>query len=342
MSETHSKNSTPLVSVLLPVYNCENYILESINSILKQTYTNFELVIVNDGSTDNTGKIIKSFSDPRIVYVNNGDNKGLIYSLNYGISVCHGIYIVRMDADDISLTNRIEKQVRFMESNNNFIISGCYADFFGEGVKGYIRKLPTNTKSIRSYNLFSSAFIHPSVIIRANVLKNEFRYQEDYIGAEDFALWGDIIDKYDSSNINEVLLKYRVLDDSVTAVESSKVAKRFYILNSIYKKNLLKLGDFSDDEVALFTCLCNINFLKKCDKCGDIICSNVLLLFNRIKFFVRANSNYDYELVVKLLSIRIVIYCIVTRKMLINKMMIVGIFEIFKKRLVKMILGHVS
>ena len=107
---------TPLISVILPVYNCEKYIRDSIQSILDQVFNDFELIIINDGSTDNTFGIIKSFSDDRIILVNQV-NHGLTFSLNVGLSLAKGKYIARMDADDISLPDRFKKQVNFLSEN---------------------------------------------------------------------------------------------------------------------------------------------------------------------------------------------------------------------------------
>src|SRR4051812_19112608 len=110
-------NANPLVSVLMPVYNAEKHLQEAMESILNQSYTHFEFVIINDGSEDRSASIINSYQDKRIKLIVNQENKGLIYSLNYGISQCTGKYIVRMDADDISLKERIYEQVQFMESH---------------------------------------------------------------------------------------------------------------------------------------------------------------------------------------------------------------------------------
>src|SRR4051812_24164992 len=102
--------SSPAITILLPVYNCREYLHEAIISLLSQTFTDFELLILNDGSTDDTEKVIQSFSDNRVVYIKNESNKGLIYTLNKGVTLAKGKYIARMDADDISLPKRLQKQ----------------------------------------------------------------------------------------------------------------------------------------------------------------------------------------------------------------------------------------
>ena len=111
------KRSVPGVSVVMPAYNAAKYIKEAIDSILAQTYRDFEFIIVNDGSTDNTKEIILSYSDPRIVYIENEQNSGICVTLNKGLDAAKGRYIVRMDSDDIALPQRLEVQVRYMDAN---------------------------------------------------------------------------------------------------------------------------------------------------------------------------------------------------------------------------------
>ena len=114
----------PKVTVLMPVYNCEKYLRESIESILNQTFKDFEFLIINDGSSDKSAEIVESYNDNRINFVQNEKNIGLAASLNRGLDIAKGEYIARMDADDISLPERLEKQVRFMETNPQIGICG--------------------------------------------------------------------------------------------------------------------------------------------------------------------------------------------------------------------------
>src|SRR5690606_13489679 len=123
-----------LISVVLPAYNAELYIKEAIDSVLAQTFTNFELIILNDGSTDKTEEIILSYQDSRIVYVKNEHNLGLIGTLNKGMALAKGKYIARMDADDICFPERFEKQVAFLEKNKEYIICGTSAYRFYKNI----------------------------------------------------------------------------------------------------------------------------------------------------------------------------------------------------------------
>ncbi len=129
----------PKVTVLMPVYNAEKYLKTAIESILKQTFSDFELLIINDGSTDGSEEIIRSFNDKRIRLFNNEQNLGIIKTLNKGLNLAKGEYIIRMDADDISLPDRLELQVKYMEENPGIGISGTQARIFGDTKKFTIK-----------------------------------------------------------------------------------------------------------------------------------------------------------------------------------------------------------
>ncbi len=203
------------VSVILPAYNAGPYIAEAIASILSQTYTNFELIIINDCSIDNTEEQILSFTDKRIVYTKNEENRGLIFNLNKGIELSKGKYLVRMDADDISLPDRIATQVEFMENHSEIGVSGTWFQSFG--AINSISRYEENDDAIKLQMLFHCRFCHPSVIIRKQVLTdNNFQFSTEYHHAEDYELWARIGFKTQFANIQKVLLKYRVHANSVT------------------------------------------------------------------------------------------------------------------------------
>ena len=171
----------PLVSVILPAYNAEKTLFESVQSIVKQTYNEWELLLINDGSKDNTDKVIKQFSDKRIRYIENDGNKGLIYTLNRGISLSKGKYIIRMDADDISFPERIQCQVEYMENHPDTIVCGSYIETFGENVDSVVRSYHTESDDIKKAYPIQPPFAHPSVIIRRDILEKEgFGYNQDY------------------------------------------------------------------------------------------------------------------------------------------------------------------
>jgi glycosyltransferase involved in cell wall biosynthesis len=207
----------PQISVILPVYNAEKFLSIAIDSILTQTYTDFELLIINDGSTDSSTGIILSYNDPRIRYINNERNLGLITTLNKGISLAEGKYIARMDADDISFPERFERQYRFMEQNPAVGVVGTYASYIGGNREGQVWKFPLTSEEIKCRLLWGSGVIHPTAFIRRQFL-NDYKlcYDTAYKSVEDYKLWYDCINCFEVANIPEVLLQYREHDSQVT------------------------------------------------------------------------------------------------------------------------------
>jgi glycosyltransferase involved in cell wall biosynthesis len=199
----------PLVSVVMSVYNSASYLREAIDSILNQTYPNFEFLIINDGSTDDSLNIIKSYQDNRIVLINNDGNKGLIYSLNKGFEVATGKYIARMDGDDISLSTRFETQVSFLETNLHVGVVGCDYNCFDQSSVQQIESIHASGE-IKSFLLFTATMCHPTLMLRKRVLEmNQFRYSENAKYVEDYDLWTRLIFKTNFSNIAKTLFKYR-------------------------------------------------------------------------------------------------------------------------------------
>lgn len=198
------------ISVLMPVYNTdESFLRESIESILNQTLENFEFIIINDGSTTNAEDIILSYKDPRINYVVNENNLGLIKTLNKGLGLANGEYIARMDADDISLSDRLEKQLSFMESNPDVDILGTWFKCFP---RNRIIKTPVNDKDIKQFLLVNSNILgHPTIMFRNSTVKKlNILYDEKAECVEDYALWLSLIDKVKFACIPEILLNYRL------------------------------------------------------------------------------------------------------------------------------------
>ncbi len=241
-----------LVSVVMPVYNAENYVKKAIISVLEQTYTNLELILINDGSTDNSFNIMKEFhkKDKRIKLISR-ENKGLVYSLNEGIKSALGEYIVRMDADDVCILNRIEKQVNFMKNHKEVGVSGGWVQFFGKNIKPDVWKLPLTSEELKVRLLFSVPLAHPSVIIRKKLLlENKLFYDEEYKHAEDYELWSRIVDHTNLANLPEVILNYRLSNTSVTYLaENAKDDERYQTIKKIFSKTLKKLEIENDDEL---------------------------------------------------------------------------------------------
>ncbi|QDJ90694.1 glycosyltransferase family 2 protein [Acinetobacter haemolyticus] len=257
-----------LVSVVLPAYNAELYIKEAIDSVLAQSFADFELIVINDGSVDKTEDVILSYNDSRIVYVKNEENLGLIGTLNKGMSLAKGKYIARMDADDICFPQRFAKQVDFLEKNPDYVICGTAAYRFYDDISdGKAFNPPLNDANIRVRLFFNSAFIHPSVMFRADVIRDHhLRFSDDYKYAEDYFFWMDLLKYGKGFNLKEKLLYYRVVETSQTAVGNSNVEKRKEILGNIHKRYFLDYEIPVDlKEIELNFYLTNITRMKLLD-----------------------------------------------------------------------------
>lgn len=202
---------SPRVSVVMAAFNCEQFLREAIESILNQTFSDFEFLIVDDGSTDATSDLLAEFArkDKRIQAHCFDYNHGLAVALNHGIGHASGEYIARMDADDISMPERLATQVAFMEVNLDVGICGTWIEVFGD-TKGHVWKYPTDHPDIVAQMLFSNALAHPSVMMRAGLLaENNLRYDENIRYAQDYELWSRAIYKMIFANIPQILVKHR-------------------------------------------------------------------------------------------------------------------------------------
>lgn len=242
----------PEVSVIMPVYNAEKYLDEAIQSILNQTFKNFEFLIFNDCSKDNSWEIIQKYAkqDKRIITFNSEVNKGYVAHLNRGIEMVKGKYIARMDNDDISLPTRFEKQVKFLEENQQ--VGMCGSWYIQEGGRGHGRivELPCQLEDIYLLMLYGNAFSHPSVMIRKDVLEtNNIRYNVSLMPSEDYALWVTLLEHSKLANIPEVLFKYRIHDNNFGRKKRSQTQKNNRANYQIrVMKQVFKYDNFSDVE----------------------------------------------------------------------------------------------
>ncbi len=231
--------NNPKVTVLMPVYNGEKYIREALESILNQTFTNFEFLIIDDGSTDKSVEVIKSYTDPRIRLIHNEINLGLITNLNKGLELASGEYIARMDCDDISLPKRLNVQVAFMDENPTIGVCGSWVETFGE-VSGNAWKYPSCSAEIMANLLFDCCLAHPSVMIRKSMFKRyQLKYDPAELYAEDFGLWFRCSMNFPLSNIKQVLVKYRITSGSVSRANAKKQAETLKMMD---RKKLAYLG----------------------------------------------------------------------------------------------------
>lgn len=215
--------NSPLVSILIPCYNAEAHLEEAMQSILDQTYTNLEIIAINDCSSDATGTILRKMAeqDTRIRVFDNEQNLKLIKTLNKGVALCNGEYIARMDSDDIALPCRIEKEVAFLEQNKDHdIVSSLFLAFHSENPsKKKLHYNPLHDEDLRAYILFKSGICHPAVMIRKRLFSElDLKFELDYLHVEDYALWSKAIYKTKIANIGEPLLLYRVHPNQVSTL----------------------------------------------------------------------------------------------------------------------------
>ena len=216
-----NKKCAPRVSVLMPAYNCAAFIAESIESILNQTFRDFEFIIINDGSTDATADVIREYAsrDTRIRFIDNVKNAGIVAVLNQGMDLCRGEYVARMDADDIAAPARFMKQVAFMDAHPRCGVCGTGYQCFGCFNDTYIR--PTYVGPI---DLLTGCLIgHPTAMMRRAMFnKYNLRYDPDFQFCEDYELWSRAMRHMDLCNVPEILLRYRAHTGCVSCKNERK------------------------------------------------------------------------------------------------------------------------
>ena len=196
------------VSILMPVFNGEKYLQEAIESILGQTFVDYEFLIIDDGSADQSFSIIKEFGDSRIKLERNGLNRGLVYSLNKGLDLASGEYIARMDCDDISLPERLAKQVAFMDCHPEVGVCGTWVESMDTG---QIYRCLVDHESIQAGLLQTNQMAHPSVMIRTSVIRqHRLYYNPAFPYAEDYELWVRMAKLTRLANLPEVLVRHRI------------------------------------------------------------------------------------------------------------------------------------
>ena len=208
-------NTAPEISLIMSVYNGEDYLSEAIESVLNQTFKDFELIVINDCSTDKTSEILKSFEelDNRVKVHTNEVNLRLPSSLNKAMALATGKYIARMDADDICLPQRLEKQYEFMENNPNVALSSCRFMTLKNGIVssgGCGGK--SDNESIKALLLVTNPILHPGIIAKADVIRS-LGYDKNFTCTEDMELWTRfVISGYDVEIMPEYLMIYRLHD----------------------------------------------------------------------------------------------------------------------------------
>ena len=237
------------VSILMPMYNSEKYIKESINSILNQEYKNFELIIVDDGSIDSSIEIVKEYNDSRIKLYENIENKGLPYTRNKLLSLATGEYIALLDSDDIALKNRIKAQVEFLEKNKNIDIVGSSAIIFGKYKIEKASKVITGIDDIKCNLMFGNCMLNSTIMMRKEFIeKNNLLYRKECIVCQDYSFFVDAALVGNIENMNISTIKYRTGHENITKKSKTKNIKlRKNILKEIGVRSFKGNGFFLDE-----------------------------------------------------------------------------------------------
>jgi glycosyltransferase involved in cell wall biosynthesis len=213
----------PMLSVVMPVYNAERFLAQAIESILIQTFTDFELIIIDDGSTDKSAEIVLSIPDSRIRFFRNETNKGIVYSRNRGLQLCRGIYYAPFDADDIVLPEKFEKQVQILSAQSDVIMVGTWVQFMDENgnFTGKSWKLNAYPDLIKPIMLFRNYFAHSSVVIRRNCIPHT-GYQAGLDIGEDYQLYIDMMASGNFVHVQEYLTLRRIHETNVSEQSRTK------------------------------------------------------------------------------------------------------------------------
>ncbi|EGV42937.2 glycosyltransferase family 2 protein [Bizionia argentinensis JUB59] len=256
----------PVLTVIMPVYNGEKFLKESIDSVLNQTFTEFSLLVLNDNSTDSTAEILKNYKrqDSRISVITKTKNEGPANLRNEGIQIAKTDLIALLDADDIALPTRFEKQLKYLNAHPEVGVCGTWFSFFGNR-KEKVVKHEVSHEALLIQFLHSSGIGNPTVMFRKSALGN-LRFEQQYVPAEDYGLWSQLIYKTQFHNIPESLLKYRWHDNNISQTKEANLRKSEVLIKA---KQMEQLGIPKTDP--------NISFyihavsLKRKQSSGDVI-----------------------------------------------------------------------
>ncbi|HWQ23684.1 MAG TPA: glycosyltransferase, partial [Gaiellaceae bacterium] len=203
--------TTPLVSVLLAVHDGEHTLRAAVDSILRQTVSALELVVVDDGSRDRTPDLLASIADPRLVVLRNEERRGLAVSLNAGLEAARSRYLARLDADDVALPRRLERQLaRLRSASGVAIVGSAVCGLSADGAPGRVHRMPETRAAVRWHLLFGAPFFHPTVLLdRERVDRAELRYEPRFAESEDYDLWSRLLVGASGENLPEPLVLYR-------------------------------------------------------------------------------------------------------------------------------------
>lgn len=311
-SEVHND----LISVVMPVHNGGHFLAAALQSILNQSYDNFEFIIIDDASTDTSLSVIKEFDDPRIKLVINEQNLGVTRSLNKAITYAQGRFIARHDCDDVALPTRLEKQLSYLQNNPDVACVGCNLIIINsDGKKTGEWQYPASSELVAWKLLFNSAIAHPASMFSLDVFNRVGGYNESIKKAQDYELWSRMSKEHKLANIGEPLVKYRIHEN---AISQSKADEQIRVRKMISSKNIAELNyelsgyDFVSSRTnscSTFTvfneklhvlkkafsskhCLDNRNMKLIDNECNNMLINQFLQLdyFDRVKAFFQSKS----------------------------------------------------
>lgn len=258
----------PILSVIMSVLNGEKFLNESIDSILNQSFTNFEFIIIDNASKDQSRNIISKYRDNRIHYIKNQKNIGLTDSLNVGLNNASGKYVARMDADDIAYPKRFELQVKFLEENDDYVLVGtCFESMFPNGTKTK-NVMPATDELIRLLLPYRNCFAHPTVMFK-NDFVSPLRYDPKYKLFQDYPMWWELAKKGLVANLSYIGLRYRIHPNQ------ESTSSHFDLLNNelinFRKKMFNNLGiKINDYQIRQFVRLFDFNYIEPANKAGSV------------------------------------------------------------------------
>jgi len=289
-----------LVSVIMPVYNSESYVKDAIQSILRQTYSQLELIIIDDSSTDSSLQVIESFDDPRIKVVRNSRNIGRAGCDNLGLELAKGRYIAKMDSDDIAHPMRLSKQVGLLSQNENVNTVGCFMQNFGNST--YLNKYPATVEENKAYTLFGLPCGNPSVTFKREVFDAGLKYDEQLRQTEDYDFFARYFNVLNVCNIQEPLMFYRTYpEDNRTDILSD----RFETAMRIRKMFLSSLGlSFDNEELHIHHCLYHYQI-----PAANVSLDNVERWLKKIELFNDQKAIFDSKALAGVLARKYFDFC---------------------------------
>lgn len=278
----------PEVTVLMSVYNGEKYLREAVDSILNQTFEDFEFLIINDGSTDRTADILQSHDDPRIKIINNKKNIGLTKSLNKGLHLSKGEYIARMDADDVSMPERLEKEIAFLETHRDYAVVGTFVKIVNDNSGGIqLLDRPIEDVQIREFFRRDNCIAHGSAMIRKTCLEDVGPYDESIVRAQDYDLWLRLSDKYSLANIPEYLYVWRKHNENIEAKHI--VEQKIFVVLAMVKNNIL---DVEQATIHFINIIVEKNVVSKYNPLSIVFLFIKFFTFNKIEYFTLSKVLY--------------------------------------------------